>query len=602
MREGAGGVIGPGGVSEGGELGAGGGVDGGEDGGLIEGAVGVAALGIDVSAEDGHGLENEGDFDFILDEFEIFAEEGGDGGVFTADLEGAGGDVGVIIVRVAFFEIDDGFFGGGVCGGGEPEIAVDADGIFKLARAEPGESEEDDDGEEAGGEDDGAAGALLFVGVVGAGDEAFFTEDFFNEEIAEEVGAITTPDLAFGEGVDGDAEDFGEFGVEGGAFGHGAGEVDAAEEEGLGGPFAGLEDHFEIAAEARADLDDGVGQGVESIDLIDPAALDVFGVDGIEEELLAAFGEAIFDGFEMVDDGVGVEAFIQRRGVGPAHDLVLELGIVEVVEEFAEAVEEIALGDDDEDGEADAEEALDLVELLSDFGGFFLDGIGGVLDEGIDGDDEEDAADGAVGAIVFKELEELVPFVGGAGGDFFEHETAGGIENDGLVGEPPVHVEGAARTLELVLKAGGEADVAMADSFGFSGAGLADEDVPRDGVEVFSGGAEFFDALFEIAAEIVEARTASGFGNALRGGGGVSGDAHGEGIGFSFAHQLEDEAVEEHEAEDDDEADGEDEDGGFIAGEEHIADADDGAAAHEAKAGFRGAGEGAEFIESGVKA
>ena len=105
----------------------------------------------------------------------------------------------------------------------------------------------------------------------------------------------------------------------------------------------------------------------------------------------------------------GIEAFIEGRRVGPAHDLVLKLGVVEVVEEFAEAVEQVALGDDDEDGEAHAQGALDLVELLGDLGGLLLDGVGGVLDEGVDGDDQQHAVDGAVGAVLLEELEEFVP-------------------------------------------------------------------------------------------------------------------------------------------------------------------------------------------------
>ena len=302
-----------------------------------------------------------------------------------------------------------------------------------------------------------------------------------------------------------------------------------------------------------------IGQGVKGVDLVDAAGLRIFGVDRVEQELVAAIGEAGLDGLHVIGDGLGIELVIERAGVGPAHDLVLKLRVVEVVEEFAEAVEEVAFGDDDEDGEAHAEDALDLVELLGDLGGFFLDGVGGVLDEGIDGDDQEHAVDGAVGAVALEELEELVPFVGGAGDDFLEHEASGGIEDDGLVGEPPVHVEGSAGALELVLEAGREADVAVADGLGFSGARLADEDVPGDAVEVFAGGAEFFDALLEIAAEVVEAGAAGGLGDALGRGGGVAGDALAERIGPALLHPAEQELVGDEQQDDDDHADGEDE-------------------------------------------
>ena len=286
------------------------------------------------------------------------------GGFALADVHG--------IVAVVFDFVglagDDGHGVGALLGGFDPEFAMVADGLFERGSAEPGEDEEDEDGGEAGDEDGELAVALLFGGVAGAGDEALFAEDFLEEEVAEEVGAVALPDAAFGEGIDGDAEDFGEFGIEGGAFGHGGGEVDAAEEEGLGGPFAGDEDHFEVAAEARADLGDGFGEGVEGIDLVDAAGVGVFGVDGVLEEAAAAVGEALADdsrgGWSTCS---GSKAVVEGVGVGPAHDLVLELGVVEVVEEFAEAVEEVALGDDDEDGEADAEGALDLSRTAGRF-------------------------------------------------------------------------------------------------------------------------------------------------------------------------------------------------------------------------------------------
>ena len=38
---------------------------------------------------------------------------------------------------------------------------------------------------------------------------------------------------------------------------------------------------------------------------------------------------------------------------------------------------------------ATSDEGLDLVELLGDLGAFLFDGVGGVFDEGIDGDDFE---------------------------------------------------------------------------------------------------------------------------------------------------------------------------------------------------------------------
>ena len=74
----------------------------------------------------------------------------------------------------------------------------------------------------------------------------------------------------------------------------------------------------------------------------------------------------------MLVDHVRLERLIQRLGVGPAHHLMLQLRIGQAVEEFAEAVDLVALGDDDENREADVQDALDDIELLGDLAGLFL--------------------------------------------------------------------------------------------------------------------------------------------------------------------------------------------------------------------------------------
>src|SRR5260370_39639972 len=157
---------------------------------------------------------------------------------------------------------------------------------------------------------------------------------------------------------------------------------------------------------------------------------------------------------------------------------MLELRIVQAVEELAKAVDLVAFGHGNEYREAHVELALDDVELLGDVAGFFLDFVGGIFDEAVGGDDKEKAVDGAVGAVLLEEHEELLPFAGFAGLDVLEHQAASGVEQHGVVGEPPIHVDSATDALEFVLHAGWEPYVAMANGFSLSRAGFADYDVP----------------------------------------------------------------------------------------------------------------------------
>ena len=77
----------------------------------------------------------------------------------------------------------------------------------------------------------------------------------------------------------------------------------------------------------------------------------------------------------------GAGHLIQRRWIRPSHDLMLQLRIAQRVEEFAKAVDQIGLGDDDENRKAHAQYPLNTVELLGNFPGLALDGIGGVADQ-----------------------------------------------------------------------------------------------------------------------------------------------------------------------------------------------------------------------------
>ena len=249
--------------------------------------------------------------------------------------------------------------------------------------------------------------------------------------------------------------------------------------------------------------------------------------DWVFQQAETTLADAGNDGLEVLIDERGIEGHVARLRVGPADHLVLAVG-VHVVEELAEAVEQVALRDEHEDGETHVERALDDIELLGDLA-CLAGNVGfGVLDEAVAGDDKQQAVDGTVGPVAFEEFEELGPFVGLAGSDLLEHEPARGVEQNGAVGEPPVHVDGAADALHFVLQAGWEADVAMADGLGLARAGFADDHVPGHRVHVLARGGELLHADLERALHGVELGAGVGIADGVGGRRAVLGDAAGE--------------------------------------------------------------------------
>ena len=54
--------------------------------------------------------------------------------------------------------------------------------------------------------------------------------------------------------------------------------------------------------------------------------------------------------------------------------------------------------------------------------------------------------------MLFQEAEELTPFACYPRFNFLKNQSAGGVENDGVISESPIHVDGAAYPLEFVLQ------------------------------------------------------------------------------------------------------------------------------------------------------
>ena len=143
---------------------------------------------------------------------------------------------------------------------------------------------------------------------------------------------------------------------------------------------------------------------------------------------------------------------------------------VQPVEKFAEAVDQVALGDHHEDRETQVERALDAIELLGDFSRLGLDLVGGVEDQAVGGNDQQQPVDRALRAVLREKAQEFGPFRAGAGLGLGEEVLAGGVENDRVIREPPVHVDRAAGALEIVLQARRKWNARVPNRFGLAGA------------------------------------------------------------------------------------------------------------------------------------
>src|SRR5580765_4920731 len=280
---------------------------------------------------------------------------------------------------------------------------------------------------------------------------------------------------------------------------------------------------------------------------------------------------------------------------------MLQLRIGEAFEEFAEPVNLIALGDDDVNGETKIEDALDHIQLLRDLAGLGGDIFGGIFDQTVGRNDEQQAVDRTIGAVLSQQLQEFAPFTRLAGFNFLEHQSPGGIEHDRVVGEPPVHVDGAARAhvpdaVVALVHAGREPDVAMTDRLGLARARLANDHVPGQRVQVFAARPKRFDAFLEFFAKAIELRDIRG-AHAAGCGGGAGADIFAEArvLLFAFPDVDEDETAGD-DSQQDDEHDGEGQQQFPIAATRHSAHTDHGAHAGHAQDPFQWCRQVRKFI------
>src|SRR5262249_49366964 len=112
-----------------------------------------------------------------------------------------------------------------------------------------------------------------FERVGSAGDEAAFAKNFVVEKVAQEESAVLVPGAILGQLVErkpgGECDRF----VERFAFPHGRSEVDTAEKDGFGGPFAGDEDGLEIAPQSRRQSHDAFRKSKQRVYFVQLASL-----------------------------------------------------------------------------------------------------------------------------------------------------------------------------------------------------------------------------------------------------------------------------------------------------------------------------------------
>src|SRR5205085_2118869 len=97
----------------------------------------------------------------------------------------------------------------------------------------------------------------------------------------------------------------------------------------------------------------------------------------------------------------------------------------------------------------------------------------------------------------------LVPFRIITGGYLWQHQPSRGVQNDAIVGEPPVHVDGATRALKRILVSG-QSDARGRNSLSFARTRFSDHQVPWKNVNALSRRVEFVDPFLKLAAKVIK--------------------------------------------------------------------------------------------------
>jgi hypothetical protein len=256
------------------------------------------------------------------------------------------------------------------------------------------------------------------------------------------------------------------------------GEVEAA--QGRAGAFLGRREDL---VEERCELHPQGGDLGREAEQEYPAGR----VPLLGEPLREAAGQPLDQGVELGGNLAEHRPRLVHRLERGAEDL-RAAGLVEPAEIFHEAADEIGLGEERIDRKVDIEPCVQLGEASPDRSGMGGDLRLGQGEQVLEADRHEHAVDRLARPVAVKQIEEgepaplVEPRVG-----ILRRIAAGRIDQDGVLGEPPIAIAGSADALELVRNhAFGEGKFeARVDERGrLARAGRADQEIPRQVVEV----------------------------------------------------------------------------------------------------------------------
>src|SRR5437899_2916578 len=85
-----------------------------------------------------------------------------------------------------------------------------------------------------------------------------------------------------------------------------------------------------------------------------------------------------------------------------------------------------------------------------------------------------------------------------------------------MIGEPPIHVDGAADALEFILHPGWKTDIAVANGLCFARTRFTDDGIPRKLIEVLAARFVSLDAGLEFLPHVIQAGALAGIADTAR--------------------------------------------------------------------------------------
>ncbi len=266
--------------------------------------------------------------------------------------------------------------------------------------------------------------------------------------------------------------------VDGRAFLGAAAEVHAPQQDALLEP-AGSEHVLEESVGDLLQRAELLGKGVDQVAPLRVALV----LQALHQPVVQALLQQLEFGDEVLDHAFRIGGVVHRQGRAPNLGPFL---LTQIVEEFDKAGDQVGLGEQHVNREANAEMFVQLLHPLFDGQRLGRALVLALLHQVGQADGDEGAVDGPAAAMFLEQVQKAAPsrpvhfLVAVLGG-----VAAGGIQQDPLVGEPPVAIAGAAHAAHL---AGAQRKVqaGVDQRGGFAGAGRADDDVPGQLVQILT--------------------------------------------------------------------------------------------------------------------